>query len=193
MSAGYAATVSFLVSCGLGGLVEEELADQLFHDHCGLGLGDALAVLEHGGIAAGIETDVNLSQEAGGVDRRNRVLGELVAAVDAHGDHGFVALSIEPYRFDAADHHASSLHWRAQLEPPDVVEARFEAVTRLVADGHQVAHLEGQEDDRPEADRHEDANPEIDDRTVHVPVPRNMNTVITKSSARIASEEMTTV
>src|SRR5215831_4793551 len=169
MSAGYAATVSFLVSCGLGGLVEEELADQLFHDHCGLGLGDALAVLEHGGIAAGIETDVNLSQEAGGVDRRNRVLGELVAAVDAHGDHGFVALSIEPYRFDAADHHASSLHWRAQLEPPDVVEARFEAVTRLVADGHQVAHLERQEHDGSQPDGDKNAYPEVDGQADNVP------------------------
>src|SRR5262249_32552121 len=118
---------SFLGVPALGGLVEKELADQLFHDHCGLGLGDPLPILEHRSIAAGIETDINLSQQAGGIDRRNRVLGKLEAAVNAQGHYRFVALCIELYRFDAPDHYAGSLHRRPLLEPPDVVEARFEA------------------------------------------------------------------
>src|SRR5215467_376126 len=113
MSGGYATRVSFLVSSGVGRFVEKELADQLFHNHCGLSFGDPLAIPEHGSIATGIEADVNLSQEAGGVDRRNRVFGELVATVDAHGDHCLVAFRIELYRFDAPDDDAGSLHGSA--------------------------------------------------------------------------------
>ncbi len=63
-----------------------------------------------------------------------------------------------------------------------------------MVEGKQVADLEREKQDRAEADGHEDADPEVDRGAVHATfAPRNMNTVSTKSSARIASEETTTV
>jgi hypothetical protein len=43
-----------------------------------------------------------------------------------------------------------------------------------------------------QADRHEDTDPEVEHSTVH-PLPLNMKDVSTKSSARMASAEVTTV
>ena len=42
--------------------------------------------VEIGGVAAGLQSDVLLAEQPGGEDRRRRVLRELVALVDAHGD-----------------------------------------------------------------------------------------------------------
>ena len=116
-----------------------------------------------------------------------------ILIVDAQRHQRFVGLGVETYGFDAADHDPGRLHRRAQLEAADVVEARLESISGRVVERQQVADLERHEQDRAEADRDEDADPEVDCRTIHWPPPRNMNTVMTKSSARIASDDMTTV
>ena len=55
-----------------------------------------------------------------------------------------------------------------------------------------AAELQRKEQDRPDAESDEDADPEVDRGTIHT-APRNMKAVMTKSSARMASEEITTV
>src|SRR5258706_2691951 len=75
-------------------LVEKELTDQLLEDHRRLRLRDPVAVLEHGWIAARVETDVDLAQHAGRVDRGDRVLRELILTLDSQGGHRLVGLRI---------------------------------------------------------------------------------------------------
>src|SRR4029077_17689101 len=82
---------------------------------------------------------------------------------------------------------------RAQLRPADIVERCLDPVRGAVLQRRQVAHLECQEDDRADADRDEDADPEVDGGAIQLAAPRNMKTVRTKSSARIASDAPTTV
>jgi hypothetical protein len=57
----------------------------------------------------------------------------------------------------------------------------------------QISHLQRQEENCAKPNGDENADPEIDCGTIHEPIPLNMNTVNTKSSARIANEDTTTV
>src|SRR5262249_27350838 len=194
--------VSFFCSLGcrllapraLLGLLEQELADQFLDHHGRLRLGDPIAIGQHLRIAARIEPDVDLSEQSRGIDRGDGVPAELVLIVDTHGYHGIVGLGVEAHLLDPSDDHAGGLHRRPQLQAADVLEVRFDTVARRPVERQQISYLEGEEQNGAEADRHENAHPEVDRGAVHtLRAPRNMNTVMTKSSARMASEEMTTV
>jgi hypothetical protein len=75
-----AAVVSFAASgCGF---VEQKLADQFFEHDGRLSLADSGAVAEHRRVAADVEPDVHLAEQTRGQDRRDRIVGELVAFVD---------------------------------------------------------------------------------------------------------------
>ncbi len=156
-------------------------------------LRDLAAVGEHLRVAARVEADVHLAEQSRRQDRRDRVARELIAAVDLHRYARLIGLRIERDPLHATDDDTRRLDRRAQLEAADVVERRLQMVARGATDRREVADLERQECDRSDADDDEDADPQIDCRAVHTPMPRNMKTVRTKSSARMASELATTV
>ena len=93
---------------------------------------------------------------------------------------------------DAADDDSRRLDRRAQLQSADIFERGLEAIAGRAAEGDEIADLEREEENRGNADRNEDPDPEID-RVPAQDTPLNMKTVSTKSSARIASELSTTV
>ena len=95
---------------------------------------------------------------------------------------------------DAADHHARALHRAAHLEAADVGELGVDLVGLVGGEAREVADLEREEDERGESYDDEDSDPQIDHRAVHQLLPPvNINAVRTKSSARMASDEVTTV
>src|SRR5581483_619906 len=177
----------------LRSLGKEELTDELLQHDGRLGMGDAPAIGEHLRIAPGIEPDVHLAQQTRRQDGGDRVLGELVAAVDVHGDERLVGLAIELDRLHPPDRHPRGFHGGPELETADILEVRFEAIAGRRADRREVADLEREKDDRADPDGDENADPEVDRGAIHTPSPRNMKTVSTKSSARMTSEEATTV
>src|SRR5260370_39064625 len=113
--------------------------------------------------------------------------------MDAEAGERFRTFGVERDGLDAAHDHARGLDRRTQLEATDIVEARLQMIARRPVQRKQISHLQRQKKDRAKPDGDENADPEIDRRTIHEPIPLNMNTVNTKSSARIASEDTTTV
>src|SRR5205814_1560837 len=89
-----------------GCLVEHELSNQFLEHYRRLGLGDAAAVGEHLRVAAGIEADVHLAEQARRQDGRYRILAELIALVDLDVHQGLVGFRVEPDLLHPPDHHA---------------------------------------------------------------------------------------
>src|SRR5687768_14334072 len=90
----------------LGSLVEEELADEVLQHHRGLREAQPVAALQHHAVAAGLQADVLLAEDARSEDLRRGVARELVAGVEVHRHDRLVALVVEADVLDAADHHA---------------------------------------------------------------------------------------
>src|SRR5262245_42726914 len=104
-----------VTSCSLH-LAEYVLGQQLFEIDGRLDLPE-LAVRGNDLLgAARADADVLLTDQALGLDRRDRVLLELDPCVHAERDAGLVVG--QPDRHDAADLDPRDLHGRARLEPP---------------------------------------------------------------------------
>ena len=134
-------------------LVEQELADQLLQHDRRLRLGDAAAVGEHLRVAARIEADVHLAEQARGEDRRDRVGRELVALVDAHRHDRLVG---------RRDRSARPRRGRRPRPPPSPARATSgrrccrsapRAGSPAPSRSEQVADLQREEQDRADADR----------------------------------------
>ena len=130
-----------------------------------LRLGDAAAVGEHHRVAARVEADVDLAEQPRREDRRDRVLAKLHALVDVHArrppgrSSGRSArLSTRPTTTPAAFTGARS------FRPPMLSNARLHVVRRRRLQRREVAHLQRQEHDRADADRDENADPQVDGR-----------------------------
>src|SRR5258708_11048093 len=73
-------------------LAEQELANQLLQHHRRLRDGDAISRGELLVVAAGVEADVGLAQQARGQDRRGGILRKRISLVEREGDARLVAL-----------------------------------------------------------------------------------------------------
>src|SRR5262245_49691981 len=106
------------LSAAVGGLVEEELSDELFEHDRRLRLRYRAAVGEDLRVAASVETDIDLPQQPRRENRSDGIGGELEAAIDPQRDDGLIAFRIELDPLDTPDDHAGRLHGRLQLESP---------------------------------------------------------------------------
>src|SRR5258706_15941815 len=132
-------------------LAEQELADELLQHHRRLRDGDAISRGELLVVAAGVEADVGLAQQARGEDRRGGVLGKRVALVEREGHARLVALVVEVDVGHAAHEHAGAAHRAAHLQAADVVEARLDAVGLGGALRPEDVHAKRQHQQRAEA------------------------------------------
>src|SRR5690606_30632748 len=113
-------------------------------------------------------------------------------ARNAHLAHRAVGIGVEAAVVDAPDHHAGALDRCAHLEAGDVVELSAHDIGAGQVHAGDIHHAQREKEQRPDADENEDPDPQVERGTAH-DVPRNMNEVSTKSSARMASAELTTV
>src|SRR5262249_52710062 len=111
-----------LLAVSLGGLIVQELTDEIFQHHRRLGELERVAALQVRRVAARGDADVLLAEQPRGEYLRRAVLWKPEAVVDVHGDHGLEGLVVEPDVADATDDHAGALHRSADLQSADVLE-----------------------------------------------------------------------
>src|SRR6185436_20583710 len=100
-AAAEARVASLLLVLAFRSLVEQKLADQVLQHHRRLREADAVALLQHHAVTAGLEAHVLLAENARGQDLGGGVARELVAEVDRHRDDRLVAFGVEADGGDA--------------------------------------------------------------------------------------------
>src|SRR6185436_1798372 len=133
------------------GLAEEKLADQSLEHHRRLRERNAVALGELLFLAARLEADVGLAEQARREDRRRRVLGKVVALVERKRDGRLEAFVVEMDVLHATDENARAPHGTAHLEAADIVEACLHAIHLGGALGAEVAHLHREDQEGCEA------------------------------------------
>ena len=91
-----------------------------------------------------------------------------------------------------ADDNARALYRTTHFQSADVIKLGSQLIRFGKVGRGKVPYPQRQKQHPGETDRHEETNPQIKQPTTHQ-APRNINEVNTKSSARIASAEYTTV
>src|SRR5512134_4055285 len=98
-----------LLGLPLGGLVEQELANQILEHHRRLREAQPVAVLEHHAVAAGLEPDVLLAEDSRSEDLGGGVARKLVAGIDRQRHHRLIGLIVEADVGDPPHDHARAL------------------------------------------------------------------------------------
>src|SRR5262249_16279278 len=122
------------------------------------------------------------------------VTRELILPIDVERDEGLEAFVVEPHVRHPPDDHPRALDRRPDLQPANVSKLGLHLICLGGREGGQIAHLEAkkQQPAKPRSD--EDADPQVDAGAFHFALPPvNMSAVSMKSSARMASDEVTTV
>ena len=155
-------------------LVVQELPDQIFQHDRRLRHRNGVAGLEHLVVAARLQADVLLAEQARRQDLRRRILRKLVLLVDIDRDQRLIRVLVEADRVDAAHRHARALHRRTRLQSADIVELQLDRVGRLKRQRTHVAGLQREKQQRHETQHHEEADPEVESRVFFIVFPKNL-------------------
>jgi hypothetical protein len=142
--------------------VLHELADQPLDRQRALGELELVAALEHLLLAAGLDRDVLIAEQALGMDRRRGVDRqlEILLHIERHARAQPVVERDVPH---LPDRHAGDRHRRARLQAADLVERGVQ----LEAAAPGIAHatdLDRQISDGGEAERYEQADDQVANR-----------------------------
>jgi len=96
------------------------------------------------------------------------------------------------YVCNTSDDDTGTFDRAAHFQAANVIKFRLQYIGFAEIAGGEVAHFQRQEKQRHHADGNKEADPEVEYRPIHQRL-RNMKEVRTKSRARMASAEVTTV